>query len=63
MPHSHQWTGHPERNQTEIMGLTDIMSEMDLTDVCRAFHPKPKEYNFFLALPATFSKSDCILGH
>jgi exonuclease III len=36
---------------------------MDLTDIYRTFHPKTKEYTFFLAPHGTFSKIDHIIGH
>ena len=36
---------------------------MDLTDIYRTFHPKTKEYSFFLAPHGTFSKTDHIIGH
>ena len=36
---------------------------MDLTDIYITFHPKTKEYNFFLALHCTFSKTKHIFGH
>jgi hypothetical protein len=39
------------------------MSQMDLTDIYRTFHPKTKEYTFFSAPYSTFSKIDHIIGH
>jgi exonuclease III len=39
------------------------MTQMDLTDIYRTFHPKAKEYTFFSAPHATFSKTNHIIGH
>jgi exonuclease III len=42
--------------------LTDIINQMNLTDIYGTFHPNTKEYVFFSA-PHSFSKTDHILGH
>jgi exonuclease III len=47
----------------EILELNDIIHQMDLTDVCRIFHPTFAQYTFFSAAHGTFSKTDHILGH
>ena len=47
----------------EIMGLTDVVIQMDVTDVYRTFHPNTKEYIFFSASHTTFSKIDHVLGN
>ena len=47
----------------EIRELTDIMTQMDLTDIYRISHPNRKEYTFFSAPHGTFSKTDHILGN
>jgi hypothetical protein len=43
--------------------LTEVMKHMDLINIYRKFHPKAKEYTFFLALHGTFSKIYHIRGY
>ena len=46
----------------ETQVLDDTLDEMDLIDICRAFHPNAEEYTFSSA-HGTFSRIDHILGH
>ena len=41
----------------EIRELSDVINQMDLTDIYRTFHPNRKEYTFFSASHGTFSKN------
>jgi exonuclease III len=52
-----------EEISIKTMKLIEVMNQMYLTDVYRAFHPKTKEYTFFLAPHDTFSKTDHIIRH
>jgi exonuclease III len=43
--------------------LTEVMKQMDLSDIYRIFYPKTKGYTFFSGTHGTFSKIDHIIGH
>jgi hypothetical protein len=43
--------------------ITEVMKQIDLTDILRTFFPKAKGYTFFSAPHSTFSKTDHIIGH
>jgi hypothetical protein len=47
----------------EILGLSDIIDQMELTDVNRIFHLAIAQYTFFSVAHGTFSKIHHILGH
>ena len=47
----------------EMQALNATLDQMDLIDICRAFHPKAAEYTFFSSSHETFSGIDHMLGH
>ena len=55
----------PSRHKTtkKLMALNETLHQMDLIDICIAFHPKATEYTYFTCAQATFSKIDNIPAH
>ena len=47
----------------EIVALNNVLDQMKLTDIYRAFHPKEAKYTFFSNAHGTFSKIDHMIGH
>ena len=42
---------------------TDVLTQIDLTDIYSTFYPHTMEYTLFSASNGTFSENDHILGH
>ena len=47
----------------ETQTLNDIMDQLDLVDIYRAFHPKTMKFTFFSSAHRTFCRINQILGH
>ena len=43
--------------------LNNVIDQVDLTDIYRAFHPKEAKYTFFSSVHGIFSKIDHMIGH
>ena len=49
--------GEPNKISKETQPLNDIMDQLDLVDIYRAFHTKAMDFTFFSSAHGTFSRS------
>ena len=47
----------------DTVALNNVLDQMDLTDIYRAFHSKEAKYTFFSHAHGTSSKIDTMIGH
>ena len=52
-----------QRINKDIVTLNNTLDQMDLIDICKAFHPKESKYTFFSNAHGIFSKIDHMVGH
>ena len=52
-----------QKIKKKMLDLNYTLKQMDLADICKAFHPKAAEYTFFLSRHRTFSRIDHMIGH
>ena len=52
-----------EKINKEIQDWNDILDQLDLIVIYRAFHPITTDFTFFSSAHGTFSRIDHILGH
>lgn len=63
LQHFQQQIYHPDKRINKEIADSNIMDEMNLTDIYRTFYPTTAEYTFFSSTHGIFSKIDHMSGH
>ena len=56
-------TSSKQNINKDVVAVNNALNEIDLTDICRAFHPKQAKYTIFSNAHGTFSKIDHMIRH
>ena len=47
----------------DIVALNNVLDQLNLTYICKTFHPKEAKYTFVSSAHRIFSKMDHMIGH
>ena len=52
-----------QKINTQTQALSHTLDQLNLINICRAFHTKTMDFTFFSSAPGTFSRIGHIMGH